>query len=241
MSISQNSQEKLNKLINFLQTLPETGCCWYEGSFARGEQDEFSDVDLWVDCKNGKEKTLLSKIVKFLSQLENKEPFVAHNLFQDHPEIYQNYIIIDDFILDLAMQSQSRTPKVFFAQNEEVKVIFDKNNSIQFSTELRPTEYTEDLNSLKAFIITKRFVIERKAKRGNYFSVVSIYFNFLEDVILFFLIKNNVSKGTYAHSSAYKDAEKLDTMTRDTLQSLFKIDSLEEISKNLNKIKELVY
>jgi predicted nucleotidyltransferase len=240
MPISKNKQEKLNNLIDFLQQLPETGCCWYEGSFARNEQDEFSDVDLWVDCENGKEKELLFKIVKFLSQAENKEPFVAHNFFQNHPEIHQNYIIIDDFILDVCIQSQSRTSKVFFAQNEEVKIIFDKNNAIQFSTELRPTKYTEDLNLLKNFIIAKSLVLQNKAKRGKYFSLVSVYFNFLEDVILYHLIKNNISKCSYPMHSVYKDAEKLDESTKKTLQDLFKINSIEEISANLNKIKQIL-
>jgi predicted nucleotidyltransferase len=236
MSISKNNQEKINNLIDFLQQLPETGCCWYEGSFARNEQDEFSDVDLWVDCENGKEKELLSKVVKFLSQTENKEPIVAYNFAQDHPEIYQNYIIVDDFVLDIAIQSQSRTPKVFFAENEEVKMIFDKNSAVQFSTELRPTKYTEDLNSLKNWIIAKSFVIEKKSKRGKYFSVVGVYFNFLEDVILYYLIKNDIPKSY----SIYKDAEKLDEPTKKILQDLFRVDNIEEIVINLNKIKKLL-
>jgi predicted nucleotidyltransferase len=235
MSISKNSQEKINNLIGFLQELPETGCCWYEGSFARNEQDEFSDVDLWVDCENGKEQELLSKVVKFLFQTENKEPFVVHNFAQDHPEIYQNYVIVDDFVLDLAIQSQSRTPKVFFAENEEVKMIFDKNSTVQFSTELRDTSYNQDINLLKNWIIAKSLVVERKAKRGKYFSVVGVYFNFLEDVILYYLIKNDIPKSY----SIYKDAEKLDEPTKKILQDLFKIDSIEEITKNLNKIKKL--
>jgi predicted nucleotidyltransferase len=235
MPISKNNQEKLNNLIDFLQQLPETGCCWYEGSFARNEQDEFSDVDIWVDCENGKEKELLSKVVKFLFQTENKEPFVAHNFAQNHPEIYQNYIIVDDFVLDLCIQSRSRTPKVFFAENEEVKMIFDKNSAVQFSTELRPTKYTRDLNLLKNWIIAKSLVVERKAKRSKYFSVVGVYFKFLEDVILYYLIKNDIPKSY----SIYKDAEKLDEATKKILQDLFKIDNIGEIIINLNKIKEL--
>jgi predicted nucleotidyltransferase len=114
MSIPKNLQKKLDKLINYLQNLPETGCAWYEGSFARNEQDQFSDIDLWVDCENGKEKELFSKIVKFLSQAENTNPFVAHNFGQDHPEIFQNYIIINDFVLDLCIQSQKQNSKSNF-------------------------------------------------------------------------------------------------------------------------------
>jgi hypothetical protein len=46
--------------------------------------------------------------------------------------------------------------------------------------------------------------------RGVYFSVAGVYFNLLEDVILYYLIKNNITKS----HSIYKDAEKLDESTK---------------------------
>jgi len=237
--IKLKQEEILNELINFLKSQTEVSCAWFEGSYARNEQDEFSDVDLWVDCENGLEKDLLDKIVKFIETQSNQTTQVAHNFFQDHPEIFQNYIIVEDFVLDLCIQSKSRTPKVFFAQNEEVKVILDKNNSLQFSSELRSVTYTESLDSIRKWILAKSTVIENKAKRGDYFQVAGIYFSFLEDVIMFYLVNDNVTKCTYSHSSAYKDAMKLDVETQEFLQSLFKAGTIEEINQNLIKIKEI--
>jgi predicted nucleotidyltransferase len=229
-------QKILDNLINFLKSQTEVSCAWFEGSHARSEQDEFSDVDLWVDCENGSEKDLLAKIVKFVETQLNQTAQVAHNFFQDHPEIFQNYIIVKDFVLDLCIQSKSRTPKVFFAKNEEVKVIFDKNNSLQFSNELRSTVYTENLEAIKKWILAKSTVIENKAKRGDYFQVAGIYFSFLEDVIMYYLARDDVTKCTYSHSSAYKDAAKLDKETQEFLQSLFKAGTIEEINQNLKII-----
>ena len=222
----------LEELIKFLKSQDEVSCIWFTGSFVRNEQDEFSDIDLWVDCENGLEQDLLAKIILFIESQTNQTTQVAHNFFQDHPEIFQNYIIVNGFVLDLCIQSKSRTPKVFFAQNEEVKVIFDKNNSIQFSKELRPTVYTENIDSLKDWVLAKSVVIENKAKRGNYFKMVGFYFDFLEDVILYYLVKNQIPKGYSIH----KDAAMLDKETQGFLQSLFKAGSIEEISQNLKII-----
>ena len=228
------TQEKtLNKLFEFLKSQEEISCAWFEGSFARSEQDEFSDVDLWIDCENGLEKDLLAKIISFLETQAGAKAFTAHNFFQSHLEIFQNYIIVGDFVLDLCIQSKSRTPKVFFAQNEEVKVIFDKNNSIQFSRELRSVIYTENIDSIQKWILAKSIVIENKAKRGDYFKVVGFYFAFLEDVILYYLVKNQILKGY----SIFKDAAKLDQKTQEFLQSLFQAGTVNEIEENLKIIR----
>ena len=223
----------LDNLIEYLKSQEEVGCAWFEGSFARSEQDEFSDVDLWVDCENGLEKDLLNKIVSFLETQTGAKALLAHNFFQDHPEILQNYIIVKDFILDLCIQSKSRTPKVFFAQNEEVKVIFDKDNSIQFSKELRQVIYTENIDSIQKWVLAKSVVIENKAKRGDYFKVAGFYFAFLEDVILYYLVKNQIAKSY----SIYKDTAKLDNETQEYLQCLFRAGTVNEIKENLKVIR----
>ena len=112
-------------------------------------------------------------------------------------------------------------------------MIFDKNNSIQFSKELRSVIYTENIDSIQKWIIAKSVVIENKAKRGHYFKVAGFYFAFLEDVILYYLVKNQIPKGY----SIYKDAAKLDNQTQEFLQSLFQAGTVDEIEENLKIIR----
>lgn len=234
MIISISNTQLLDELIKYLEEQNEVGAVWLEGSFARGESDEFSDIDLWLDCKNGLEKDLLVKILDFLKAQTNSKIQIAHNYFQDHPEIFQNYIFVDSVIIDLVIQSRSRTKKVFFAKNEEVKILFDKSKYLQFSEELHLEKYSqENLEKSKQWILAKSKAIINKANRGDFLTVCGVYFNLLEDILEFYLSKKQTKKSYWV----FKDAKFLDLDDKIFLENIFKVKSTEEIISNLNQIQ----
>lgn len=223
----------VENITQFLKSESRVGAAWLEGSYARGENDEYSDIDFWVDCEDGFEENLLVGVTDFLSKKSNAEVRSVHNYFQDHPQILQYYIFVGEQIIDLCIQSRSRSEDLYFDKNEEVKVLFDKLGLLKFSNEVHSEFYDDSaLDEQINWIWAKSQVVIKKASRGNFFVALDGYHRLLENVIEYYLCKNR-SKKSYL---VYKDLKHLNLDRQVWLKSLYEVTNCEQIITNLEWI-----
>lgn len=108
---------------------------WLEGADAINKVDQYSDMDIWLDVKDGQETVVFSKIKKILLEISiiDFELEVTH----PHSKIRQKFFHLkgssEFLIIDICLQSHSR---VFWYTKEhageKVKIIFDKCKVVKF-------------------------------------------------------------------------------------------------------------
>lgn len=109
---------------------------WLEGSIARGEDDDYSDIDLWVSVKDTQFDHFIETREQFAAQLG---PVVSILYPKDdsQPPIDSFHILLEEYpatiAVDVHVQLQSR--KFKFTKDsaaEECNVLFDKEKVITY-------------------------------------------------------------------------------------------------------------
>lgn len=121
-----------------LQPLPYVYAFWLEGSFAMGYEDEYSDIDYWIDIEDEHVSDAIMHVEAALSSLgELDERSETGN---SHPKLGQIVYHIKGsspyLLLDFNWQLHSRDRKEYhYIKNDIVEgalVIFDKDNVVRF-------------------------------------------------------------------------------------------------------------
>ncbi len=109
---------------------------WLEGSIARGEEDDFSDIDLWIAVKDNRFTHFIETREQFATQLGAVVSILYPKDENDGPPIDSFHILLEGYPstlgVDVHVQQQSR--KFWFTKDsaaEECKVLFDKENVIK--------------------------------------------------------------------------------------------------------------
>jgi predicted nucleotidyltransferase len=228
----------LQEFSDFLYDLQEVGACWLEGSFARDQSDEYSDVDIWVDCLNGQEIAVFEKAKLYLDQAYGFTGKVAKNIHQNHPEIFQWYIQYKEHIFDIAIQSRSRTLYVRFAENEEVKVLFDKDSLVKWGVDRNEEVYKVNGDEYKDWMLVKSQVIKNKMHRKKFAVILTLYFNFIEDYITYVLAQESQQSGVVIKKgySVFKDLYQLSPQIIEELETLLHLSSIDSIESKIDWI-----
>lgn len=125
----------VDKIIQILDEDPRVLAVWLEGSIARGEDDDLSDIDLWISVKDRNFSTFIEEREVFAAKL-GPVLSILYPKTEDQPEDLDSFqIILEDqsstLTIDVDVQKQSR--KFKFTQDsaaEECKVLFDKEKII---------------------------------------------------------------------------------------------------------------
>lgn len=216
---------------------------WLEGSTARGNTDDFSDIDIWVDVKDGMESKIFKKIenllsriskIRFLAELESSIPGVRTR-FYHFPKTSKF------FLVDVSTKKHSYKYHFLRGEENEARVIFDKAGVIQFE----PIDNRKFRNFMKkrigyfeAILPVIQIWMEKQIRRQNYLEALSHYYS----GILFILVEilrlkhNPIKRGNFLN----KIYQQLPGKEVSKIEDLFKIHSLEELDLKSKKALFLI-
>lgn len=216
---------------------------WLEGADAINKVDQYSDIDIWLDVKDGQENVVFSKIKKILSEISvvDFELEVMH----PHPKIRQKFFHLkgtsEFLIIDICLQSHSR---VFWYTKEhtgeKVKIIFDKSRVIKFY-KFNKNKFSRELVArvkyLQKIYPFYQIWIKKELKRKNLLGALNYYYlKVLQPLVELCRIKYQPTKKDYYLKDIKKD---LPNNIVIKLENLYKIKSLSDIEKNVKVANNL--
>jgi len=130
----------INKLKTALEPLEYIYAFWLEGADAGGRADEYSDLDFWVDFEDEHEEQAIQAVESALSGIAKID--FKYVMRHGHPKIRQRIYHLagtsEYLMIDFCWQLHSRPREEYtYYENdtvEAVKVIFDKDNIIQYKS-----------------------------------------------------------------------------------------------------------
>lgn len=108
---------------------------WLEGSYATGEYNEQSDIDVWLDVNEGKFDECIEVFRQVLNSITEIEKETTRGVYSDAPKLMKQTFYLKGFppgqVVELDMQEHSRKFK-FSKKEHTIKILFDKDNTIQW-------------------------------------------------------------------------------------------------------------
>ncbi|HLD22228.1 MAG TPA: nucleotidyltransferase domain-containing protein [Patescibacteria group bacterium] len=134
--MNNQQQTFLKKITEVLENDSRVLAAWLEGSFARKEEDSFSDIDLWVCVKDKHFDEWIEGRELFAAKLGSVLSILYPKTLDQDENVDSFQVIFEDMplsaTLDVDVQKESRNFR--FTKNsaaEECKVLFDKTQVIQ--------------------------------------------------------------------------------------------------------------
>lgn len=136
--MSAHHQDIIDRITAILEEDNRVVAAWLEGSIARREADDYSDIDLWVCVKDRVFTEWIDEREQFAAQIGPVLSILyPYNMAQNGEMIDSFNILLEDepstLNIDVEVQKQSR--KFFFTKDsdaEECKVLFDKEKVITY-------------------------------------------------------------------------------------------------------------
>ena len=215
------------------------------GSRARGDADEYSDMDVWLDVQDGHEEMVIEQIHSILSKIAPLD--FEHEIDHPHPKIRQKFFHLKDtsefLIIDVCVQSHSRE---FWYTNghadEKVKIIFEKGKVIEFRN-LDKIEFQnlqkKRIDELKKTFLFFQAWVKKGVNRDNFLEALKYYHSFILDPLVELLrLRYEPTKREFGLKHIERDLPK-DILH--TIEDLYKVNSTSEISTKSQKANELFF
>lgn len=217
---------------------------WLEGSDAHGVNDEYSDIDLWIDVDDGRESEALDLLKSTLTSFGPLD--LDFEPQHPHPQIRQAYYHISGtsefIIIDVCVQSHSR--EIYFQKgfvDQKIYVLFDGFSTLKFKdpdwtafeheNQLRCKEI---ISSLPLGVLRTRKEIQRK----NYLEALSYYqHEILEPLVELLRLKYQPTKHDFKLKHITRDLPK-NVLIK--LEYLFSISSIEDISEKYPEAETMI-
>jgi hypothetical protein len=225
-----------------LEKNPAVYALWLEGADSTDSKDEYSDIDLVADAKDGEEESVISAIRGILSRLgtldfdyrgPNPNDFLRHMVFHiaGTPE---------QLTVDVDIQSHSRDFSFIEGDaHEKPFVLFDKSGVLKFKKVDPGTtknDIEERLCRIKAefYLRTK---VRKYVERNKFLEAVQSYHRYvLQPIVELLRIKHTPTIADYylVHISDH-----LPQTVVSSLEDLYRVTSCKEIAKRLPKAERL--
>lgn len=218
---------------------------WLEGADVHNRVDPYSDIDIWLDVKDGNENEVFKLIELILSKL-GKIDF-CHEKPHPHPKIRQKFFHLAKtskfLIIDICLQKHSR---VFYYtkgnKDEKVKVIFDKKSVITFKPMDRKKFMTSKQARMKEIIKNFDFFqtwIDKSIKRKNFLEALYYYQEkTLKPLVEILRIKFEPTKMDFYLKDISKDIPK-EYLKK--LENLYKINSIKDLKIKNKQANEFFF
>lgn len=183
----ENTREKIvNALIKLYEPIEEVYAAWENGSIAFNRLDDYSDIDLAVECEKEIIPSLIEKTEKVLEEIIGIDfkYVIKNNFFAGMDQVFYRFKNTSPFLLlDIGFLRHGE-PKESFIQPEihgEVKVHFDKIGMTE-TKELEKGEWDkkmmERVIALKERYEVFRIMPLKEIPRENYVDSFAFYFSF---------------------------------------------------------------
>lgn len=112
---------------------------WLEGSYATGEFNEKSDIDVWLDVDDGTFDHCIKIFKRHLEKVGAIDWEEARGMYSTDPKLAKHIFHLKGFpeeqTIELDLQEHSRK-FVFSKAQHTIKVLFDKDSSIKWEKEV---------------------------------------------------------------------------------------------------------
>lgn len=219
---------------------------WLEGADGTGKVDEFSDVDIVLDVKDGKE----DEIFKTIDELFKGYGELDLNYEQeiDHPKLRQKFYHFKNsseyLIIDFCVQSHSRDKKESTFSYDDLlevpKVIFDKKSIVNYEvfddseTKVGMRMRIEELKSR----YTQHSRVVKFIERDQYLEAIMYYGKYVAEPIVELMRMKYTPKYHYLHLIHITDH--VPSEEKEILEKLYQNANLEDLRKNV-KFARTVY
>jgi predicted nucleotidyltransferase len=117
---------------------PDIHAMWLEGSWATGHNNEHSDIDVWLDVKEGTFTHSINSFRKALLEIGEIDWEKSRGIYSSDPKLEKHTFHLtgfpDEQMIELDLQEHTRD--FIFNKNEHIiEVIFDKDNTIRWSSD----------------------------------------------------------------------------------------------------------
>jgi predicted nucleotidyltransferase len=233
-----NKNEIIGKLNDALKPLPYIYAFWLEGADANGSADEYSDIDIWVDFEDEYEEQAYEAVEKALSDLAVIDykyvGYVDPNGYKIRCRKYHLAGTSEYLMIDFNWQFHSR-PKdeyVFFEDNtiEAAKVIFDKDNIIQYK-QLDLSEFVQQNKSRleeAKYRMAQYMRVEKYVRRGQFLEAFANYNCYILESLIDLL--RLIYTPTHAHYRYAHISRHIPESERVKLEYFVQVKSLDDIA-----------
>jgi len=216
---------------------------WLEGADGLNQVDEFSDLDFWFDVEDSKRDSFLEELIEKISELGK----IDSRMNKITSEIYQSNIHLENtseyLTLDLAAQNDSRDRECTCFNKESLtelpKIIFDRKNIISFKEkEIIDKEILKMVFEEKKNRILQYSRVIKYIKRNQYLECFMEYDKqILKPIVTIARIIYTPEIYDYelCHISRH-----LPKQIIEKLELLYKVNSFEDIEKNISLALELL-
>lgn len=130
-------QEMISKITDVLEHDSRVVAAWLEGSIARAEDDEWSDIDLWIAVRDADFAEFVDERERFAAKLGDVVSVLYPKTLEQDDDVDSFQIILEDLpttlTIDVDVQHQSRQFRFTKdSRAEECKVLFDKDHVVQY-------------------------------------------------------------------------------------------------------------
>lgn len=164
---------------------------WLEGSIARGEDDDFSDIDLWIAVKDTRFRSFIDDREQFAAQLGPVVSVLYPKTLGQGDELDSFAILFADqpttMTCDVDVQKESR--KFSFIKDsaaQECQILFDRGNVVKLKP-FNPQEVEEYARQIFSDI-TMRFwydvpKLAKHLQREDLLDATRVYIDLLEYLV----------------------------------------------------------
>jgi predicted nucleotidyltransferase len=108
---------------------------WLEGSYATGEFNEHSDIDVWLDVDDGMFDQCIETFRKQLERIGEIDREEGRGIYSTDPKLAKHVFHLKGFpeeqAIELDLQEHSRMFE-FSKTQDTIKVLFDKDRTIKW-------------------------------------------------------------------------------------------------------------
>ncbi len=221
-----------------LEPLSFVNALWLEGADALGSVDMYSDIDFWLDVKDGFEDKAFDAVVGALTAHGKLD--LDHEVNHADPQIRQRFLRLNQssefLMLDLCIQSSSRefsfTPKA-----DAILPLFDKAAVLKFSEPKILPIQKASIEILASFEVHKIW-IEKALAKESYLEAHSNYYHYaFQPFVKLLRLKHCPAKRDFGLKHVYLDLPNEACLK---LEHLAKVSSLAEIEMKYKLLSQCI-
>lgn len=217
---------------------------WLEGSIARGEDDDFSDIDLWISVKDKQFSSFIEEREQFAAKLGTVVSVLYPKTLDQPDEIDSFKILLEDYptslSVDVDVQKESR--KLRFTKDssaEELYELFDRGGVIKFKP-FNPQEVEEYVQELFEDTITRFWHMLPKImvllERNDLLEATDHYLDRLTDLVTLYRIMYSPEKADWGFKDIEYDLEEDVVKKIYSLYPNSKVKSMRKLTQKLARV-----
>ncbi|MBN2076082.1 MAG: hypothetical protein JW762_11080 [Dehalococcoidales bacterium] len=235
-----NRARIIKAIENGLKDNPAVFAFWLEGADSTDMVDRYSDIDVWLDVKDGEEQEIFEEVEKVLSGLAQID--YSYESENPHPKIRQKSFHLrgtsEYLMVDVCIQSHSRDYQFIKGIGEDPLVVF-KRGGIRFrdaeESELHQI-LVDRVHHIK-HIFSQQLRVLSKIERGEFLEAWMYYSKWTLQPLAE-LLRIRYAPHKYDHYFKHIQRD-LPGEIVSQLEELVKIKSLEDIRQGVTRASEL--